>query len=81
MNQTLTTTLPHYFVGDEEFYVIAFAYPEHNEIDFEVWTKDKEAWMFTITSNRPDLSTSVLWAYIKGLPTDAVVYSTKEYNV
>ena len=81
MAETLTTTLPNYHVGDTEYFVIVFPYPQHGEIDFEVWSKDKEEYLFTITSNRPELSTSVLWAYMKGLPTDAVVYSTKESNV
>jgi hypothetical protein len=75
-----TVEIDEFIVGDEVFSVKCFPYPEHNEIDFEVWTCGGE-YLFTITSNRPDLSTSVLWRYIKGIPTDAVVYSTKDSNV
>lgn len=74
---TKTFTIDNYRVGDEVYNVLVFPYPEHNEIDFEVWNTEG-GYLFTITSNRPELSTSVLWAYIKGLPTDAVVYTTKE---
>lgn len=78
MIQTNAYTDPHYFVGDTEYFVISFPYPQHNEIDFEVWSKDKEEYLFTLTSNRPDLSTSVLWRYLKGIPCDAVTYVSKD---
>ncbi len=78
MIKTNAYTDPHYFVDNDEYYVISFPYPQHGEIDFEVWSKDKGEWLFTITSNRPDLSASVLWRYLKGIPCDAVVYSSKE---
>lgn len=70
-----TIEIDEFYVGDEVYSVKVFPYPQHGEIDFEVWTCGGE-YLFTITSNRPDLSTSVLWRYMKGIPTDAVVYST-----
>lgn len=73
---TKTIEIDNFYVGDDCYSVKCFPYPEHGEIDFEVWSADGLTYLFTITSNRPDLSTSVLWRYMKGIPTDAVVYST-----
>jgi hypothetical protein len=72
---TKTFTIDNFRVGDETFNVIAFPYPEHGEIDFEVYSTEGE-YLFTVTSNRPELSTGPLWAYVKGLPTDAITFCT-----
>lgn len=77
MIQTHMIQIDEYFVGDEVFTVKIFPYPQHNEIDFEVWTCGGE-YLFTLTSNRPELSTSVLWRYIKGIPCDAITYVSKD---
>lgn len=78
MIKTNAYTDPHYFVGNDEYYVISFPYPKYNEIDFEVWSKDKEEYLFTLTSCRPDLSTSVLWRYLKDGTTDYVTFFTTD---
>jgi hypothetical protein len=67
------TEIPNYFVGDTEYFVKVFGYPEVGEIDFEVYNVERE-YLFTLTSNRPDLSTSVLWRYLKGIPCDAITF-------
>jgi hypothetical protein len=72
---TTYTEIPSYFVGDSEYFVKAFGYADVNEIDFEVFTPEGE-YLFTVTSNRPDLSTSVLWKFLKDIPTDAITFCT-----
>lgn len=67
-----------FMVGDISYFVKCFPYPEHGEIDFEVYSQGGESYLYTLTSNRPDLSTSVLWRYIKGIPCDAVTHISKE---
>ena len=56
--------IDEYVVGDDVYTVKCFAYPQHNEIDYEVYTCGGE-YLFTVTSDRPDLSTSVLHRFIK----------------
>lgn len=77
MTTSLYNEIPNYFVGDTEYFVRVFPYPKDGEIDFEVWSKGQETYLFTLTSNRPDLSTSVVWRYIKGIPCDAITYVGK----
>ena len=79
MIKTHMHQIDEFFVGDECYTVKCFPYPKDGEIDFEVWTVGGE-YLMTVTSNRPELSTSVLWAYLKGLPTDAVTYVVKGSN-
>lgn len=56
--------IAEYIVADKVYTVRVFPYPQHNEIDFEVYTCGGE-YLFTLTSDRPDLSTSVLYRFIK----------------
>ena len=65
--------IDNYRVGGQTYTVKCFPIPQDNEIDFEVWNDEGE-YVATVTSNRPDLSTSVLWKYLNGIPTDAVTF-------
>lgn len=69
--------IDEYVVGDDVYTVKCFAYPQHNEIDYEVWTCGGE-YLFTITSTRPDLSTSVLRRYIQSNDRTYVNYSSED---
>lgn len=74
---TTFTQIESYFVGNDEYMLRIFAYPQHNEVDFEIYTVNGE-YVTTITSNRPELSTSVVWKFLKGIPTDCITYIGKE---
>jgi len=76
MTTNLVTEIPSYFVGDTEYFVRVFPYPNENEIDFEVYTANEEFYLFTITSNRPELSTSVIRKYIQGEFAPEIIHST-----
>ena len=71
-----TSRIDNYRVGDEVFDLIVFPYSAHGEVDFEVYQNGE--YLYTLTSNRPDLSTSVVWRYIKGIPCDAITYCSKD---
>lgn len=73
MSNHIYSEVKPYFVGNDEYALRIFAFPADNEIDFEIYNKDGD-YMTTITSNRPDLATSVVWRYLKGIPTDAITY-------
>lgn len=77
MTTNTYTEIESYFVGTEEYSLRIFAYPQHGEVDFEIYNANGE-YVNTITSNRPDLSTSVVWRYLKGIPTDCITYIGKE---
>jgi hypothetical protein len=72
----MTIQIDEYIVNDQCFMVKVFPYPQHNEIDFEVYTVAGE-YLYTITSNAPELSTSVVRRYILGDRTH-INYSSED---
>lgn len=65
-----------YMVDGDVYRIRCFGYPEHNEIDFEIINAQGQ-YVATITSNRPDLSTSVVYRWLKGIPADCITYVVK----